>query len=103
MMKILKFTLLPVSAILLLSCSSAQGPASSAPSRSPETQTPASKPAAAASTPSTSEPRIAFDTESVDLGKVPLDREVPAAFHFRNLGNAPLTVEGLSIKELEGC
>ncbi len=48
-------------------------------------------------------PRISFDKDSVDLGKVPLDIPINYAFRFKNVGNAPLNIINTSAKVLVGC
>lgn len=48
-------------------------------------------------------PRISFDVDSVDLGKVDIDIPINYAFQFKNVGNAPLTIWDAWAKVLEGC
>jgi hypothetical protein len=56
------------------------------------------------SEPSTGEPRIHFDQETVDLGVIPPGDAINYSFHFTNVGDAPLIVDKhVHIKTLEGC
>ncbi|MEE8470692.1 MAG: rhodanese-like domain-containing protein [Dehalococcoidia bacterium] len=52
---------------------------------------------------STGQPRIYFDEDSVDMGKVPWGDSAPYTFHFKNVGAAPLIIEDVSVLALEGC
>ncbi len=52
---------------------------------------------------STEGPRISFDVDSVDLGKVDIDIPINYAFQFKNVGTAPLTIWDAWAKALEGC
>lgn len=55
-------------------------------------------------------PKIEFDTQFVDFGKVFIDRLVPYAFVYRNVGDAELRItnefarnQQIQMKVLEGC
>ncbi len=48
-------------------------------------------------------PRISFDVDSVDLGKVDRDIPINYAFHFKNTGNATLTIMDAWARVLVGC
>ncbi len=52
---------------------------------------------------STLGPRISFDEDSVDMGKVPPSGPMSYAFHFRNVGSEPLNILGTNSKALIGC
>ncbi len=52
---------------------------------------------------STSQPRIYFDEDFVDVGKVPPGDSVDYTFHFKNVGNAPLIIEDTSARAIQGC
>lgn len=54
-------------------------------------------------TPSAAQPKIHFYEDFVDLGMVPHGEPVDYTFTFKNMGDAPLIVEGASAKALEGC
>ncbi len=43
------------------------------------------------------------DTDTVDFGQVPLDKEVRYAFKIENVGSETLTLRNVSIKVVEGC
>lgn len=53
--------------------------------------------------PSTGQPRIHFDEDFVDVGRVPSGDSVDYTFHFKNMGDAPLIIEDVSALALEGC
>ena len=55
------------------------------------------------STPTDGQPRIYFDQDFVDLGKVPQGISLDYTFHFSNVGDAPLIIEDVSARALEGC
>jgi len=57
----------------------------------------------ASSVPTQGQPRIFFYEDSVDLGTVPPGVTAHYTFHFRNVGDAPLVIEDVSAKALEGC
>ena len=55
-------------------------------------------------------PKIEFDTQFVDFGKVYIDRLAPYAFVYRNVGDAELRItnefgrdQKIQMKVLEGC
>ena len=48
-------------------------------------------------------PDIHFATTGVDFGHVPLGKEVGYAFSFANVGDAPLRVQDVRVRVLEGC
>ncbi len=48
-------------------------------------------------------PRIFFDEDSVDMGKVPAEPPVGYDFHFKNVGDRPLVIIDASLQALEGC
>ncbi len=48
-------------------------------------------------------PRISFDEDSVDLGKVPPEPPVGYTFHFKNVGDKPLVIIDASLQAVEGC
>jgi rhodanese-related sulfurtransferase len=52
---------------------------------------------------STSQPRIYFDEDFVDVGKVPPGDSLDYTFHFKNVGNAPLIIEDTSARAIQGC
>ena len=46
---------------------------------------------------------LAFDTENVDAGKVPLGQTVTQHFVMRNIGDGPVTITGSNVTALQGC
>ena len=52
---------------------------------------------------STAQPRIYFYEDSVDVGKVPPGFSLDYTFHFTNVGDAPLIIEHVTARALEGC
>jgi hypothetical protein len=49
-------------------------------------------------------PRLVFDETSVDFGTVPLNMAVEHTFVYRNVGDAPLVLQGEpQIETVEGC
>ncbi len=48
-------------------------------------------------------PRIFFDEDSVDMGKVPPEPPVGYTFHFRNVGDKPLVILDASLRLVLGC
>ncbi len=55
-------------------------------------------------TPQAEGPRIAVDREVMDFGKRPLDIPVEAVFRVRNVGSAPLRIQGRpQVEVVEGC
>ena len=57
----------------------------------------------AGSEPSTGQPVIHFDQEIVDVGIVPAGFVLDYSFNFTNEGDAPLIINDVGIKVLEGC
>ncbi len=55
------------------------------------------------SDPSTGQPVIHFDQEIVDVGIVPAGFVLDYSFNFTNEGDAPLRINDVAIKTLEGC
>jgi hypothetical protein len=51
----------------------------------------------------TAGPRIFFDKDSDNIGKVPHDIPINYTFHFKNVGSAPLTIIDTWSKALVGC
>jgi len=47
--------------------------------------------------------RISVDKESVDFGKVPLNKEVRATFNVKNVGTDTLTLREVKLRLVEGC
>ena len=56
-----------------------------------------------AASPRTGGPAIYFPITSTDFGQVPLNTEASYAFEFSNVGDAPLQIEDVQVKVLEGC
>lgn len=48
-------------------------------------------------------PRISFHEDSVNLGEVTPDQRVEHDFRFRNVGDAPLVIDRVLARTLEGC
>ena len=48
-------------------------------------------------------PSIDFPVTEVDFGQVPLNTPASYAFEFSNVGDAPLQIEDVQVKVLEGC
>lgn len=49
-------------------------------------------------------PRLAVDTQEMDLGKVPVEKMVTATFTIRNVGDAPLRIlNEPQVRVVEGC
>jgi len=48
-------------------------------------------------------PRLYFPTASMDLGQVPFMTTVSKSFDLKNVGDAPLKIEDVQVKMLEGC
>ncbi len=63
----------------------------------------ASPPSSSAAQGSASGPRISIDKESVDFGKVPLDKEVRAVFTVKNIGTDTLTLRDVKLALVQGC
>jgi rhodanese-related sulfurtransferase len=55
------------------------------------------------SVPSSGQPRIEFDVESIDLGLVPIADVTNTRFAFRNTGDGPLEIADVRVYALEGC
>lgn len=55
------------------------------------------------SEPSIGQPVIHFDQEIVDVGTVPAGSVLDYSFNFTNEGDAPLIINDVGIKVLEGC
>jgi hypothetical protein len=70
----------------------------SAPQTAVETES-----ASQAGEPFSGGPRLHFPVESVDLGQVPFNQHVQYAFTATNAGDAPLNIEDVQVKMLEGC
>jgi len=49
------------------------------------------------------QPRIFFYEDSVNVGKVPPGVSLDYTFHFKNVGDAPLVIEDVETRALEGC
>lgn len=62
-----------------------------------------SPPASSAAKGSGSGPQISIDKESVDFGKVPLDKEVRAVFTVKNVGTDTLTMRDVKLALVQGC
>ncbi len=63
-----------------------------------EASPPASNPAQGASG-----ARISVDSDTVDFGQVPLDKEGRHAFNVKNVGTDTLTLRNVSVKVVQGC
>jgi len=63
------------------------------------TNAPDDHPAAA----TTGGPDLHFSTTSVDLGLVPLGKEVGYSFSFANIGAKPLRIGDVNVRAVEGC
>ncbi|HEX9115623.1 MAG TPA: hypothetical protein VGA61_06110 [Anaerolineae bacterium] len=49
-------------------------------------------------------PKLAVDRETIDLGRVPLDKPVTATFKLTNLGDQPLKLaEVPAVQVVKGC
>lgn len=49
-------------------------------------------------------PRVTVDRDTIDLGRRPLDVPVEAVFRVRNVGSAPLHIQGEpQVEVVEGC
>jgi len=55
------------------------------------------------SEPSNGQPVIHFEQEIVDVGIVPAGSILDYSFNFTNQGDAPLKINDVGIKVLEGC
>ncbi|MDP2663741.1 MAG: DUF1573 domain-containing protein [Dehalococcoidia bacterium] len=47
--------------------------------------------------------RISVDSDTVDFGQVPLDKEVTHSFRIKNSGTGTLNLANVSIKVVQGC
>lgn len=48
-------------------------------------------------------PRLYFPVDSIDMGQVPLNKNVSYAFAMTNVGDAAATIEKVDVSVLEGC
>ncbi|MBI4318342.1 MAG: DUF1573 domain-containing protein [Chloroflexi bacterium] len=48
-------------------------------------------------------PRIAFNDQVVDFGKVPVGNVVAYGFEFKNVGDQPLEIRSAIVRAVEGC
>ena len=48
-------------------------------------------------------PRLYLPVEGIDLGRLPIGPKVSYAFPIMNVGDAPLSIEDVQVKMLEGC
>lgn len=48
-------------------------------------------------------PKISVDEDSVDFGRVPLDKEVRKVFNVKNVGSETLQLRQVQVKVLQGC
>jgi hypothetical protein len=48
-------------------------------------------------------PSLYFPVTEIDFGDVPLDKPVSYFFKYVNVGDAPLEIEGVDVRVLEGC
>ncbi|HXF51415.1 MAG TPA: hypothetical protein VNM43_07010 [Dehalococcoidia bacterium] len=48
-------------------------------------------------------PDLRFDASAVDFGVVPLNTEVGYSFTYTNAGSAPLRIEDVRVRVVEGC
>lgn len=63
------------------------------------TNAPDDHPAAA----TTGGPDLHFSTTSIDLGLVPLGKEVGYSFSFANIGAKPLRIGDVNVRAVKGC
>ncbi len=48
--------------------------------------------------------KLAVDRETIDFGRLPLDKPVTATFKLTNLGDKPLTLAGTpTVEAVKGC
>ncbi|OFW64825.1 MAG: hypothetical protein A2Y74_06335 [Actinobacteria bacterium RBG_13_63_9] len=64
---------------------------------------PVTTPAAATAEPYMGGARLFLPATEVDLGQIPLMREVSYSFDLENVGDAPLVISDTSVYMLEGC
>ncbi len=48
-------------------------------------------------------PRLAFQEQSVDYGRVQFNQTVKATFDAKNVGDKPLTIQRVDVQTIEGC
>ncbi len=61
-------------------------------------------PAPSAAIPATGKAKLAVDRETIDFGRVPLNKPVKATFKLTNVGDRPLTLNGTpEVQALKGC
>lgn len=48
-------------------------------------------------------PRLYIKEASLDFGKVPIETNVSATFHFQNVGDTPLNIKNSFVRVVEGC
>ncbi len=48
-------------------------------------------------------PRLYFPVDSIDMGRVPLNKNVSYAFAMTNVGDTAATIEDVDVSILEGC
>lgn len=48
-------------------------------------------------------PDLHFSTTSIDLGLVPLGKEVGYSFSFANIGAKPLRIGDVNVRAVKGC
>ncbi len=48
-------------------------------------------------------PRLYIREAALDFGKVPIETNVDATFHFQNIGDAALSIKNSFIRVVEGC
>ena len=53
--------------------------------------------------PFTGGPRLYFPVESIDMGQVPLNKNVSYAFAMTNVGDGAAHIEDVDVSILEGC
>ncbi len=47
---------------------------------------------------------LAFSTETIDMGQVPLDQTVSYRYEMQNVGDKPVTIVGTpQVRAVEGC
>lgn len=47
--------------------------------------------------------RISVDSDTIDFGQVPLDKEVRHTFKIKNVGSDTLTLRDVRVRLVEGC
>ncbi len=48
-------------------------------------------------------PRLYFPVDAIDMGQVPLNKNVSYAFAMTNVGDGAATIEDVDVSVLEGC